>query len=365
MKRSRIIAALTALLMLPAVSLNAHADEHPFTYNKDAWAFANTFYMIGNFYRLTPDDHAIMEKTLSHTERRVFEECMAQKWQGCCYGFAVTALMAHEGMIDLQKYTPDAACLHDIDVSEEAVSLLDYYQQMQCMDETRNEIAWITYYETSEERLQKLLKLVKDDTPALLCYQGHFGATPNICGHAVVAYDYESGDYTWDEKHYDGMVKIYDNNFAYDNDRAYLYLDTQNGNWCIPEYKLYSEEDAQIGQVSADLEYLNNKGLIAGTNYQSDKPPMALLQSGKLNGKYSCTKSSFDEAWHDTQDDAEIKEFCYVFGSMVASDQDFIAPDAESGYCVTVQDEQELELTMFYPGLLLYTKGVGKATRFS
>ena len=162
MKRSRIIAALTALLMLPAVSLNAHADEHPFTYNKDAWAFANTFYMIGNFYRLTPDDHAIMEKTLSHTERRVFEECMAQKWQGCCYGFAVTALMAHEGMIDLQKYTPDAACLHDIDVSEEAVSLLDYYQQMQCMDETRNEIAWITYYETSEERLQKLLKLVKD-----------------------------------------------------------------------------------------------------------------------------------------------------------------------------------------------------------
>ncbi|MCR4643795.1 MAG: dockerin type I repeat-containing protein, partial [Oscillospiraceae bacterium] len=37
----------------------------------------------------------------------------------------------------------------------------------------------------------------------------------------------------------------------------------------------------------------------------------------------------------------------------------------ESGYCVTVQDEQELELTMFYPGLLLYTKGVGKATRFS
>ena len=365
MKLRKIIAALIALLMFPTACMHVHAEDRPFIFDRDTWAFGNTHFMLGNTYRLTPHDHAIMEKTLSHTERRVFDECMSERWQGSCYGFAVTSLLANAGIIDPELYEPNATGIRDVTLKEEAVSLIDYYQQMQCMDEIRNENAWNAYYKTSDERLETLLQLAKEDTPALVSYSGHFDRRKDIYAHAVVAYAFESGDYTWEEKHYDGRIKIYDSNVIVDDYNRYLYIDSQNGNWCIPSYDLYSEEGAQIDLFRADLEFLNNKGLIAGTNFKSDKPPMALLQSCKLNGKYSCTKTSFDEAWHDTQDDAEIKEFCYVFGSMVASDQDFIAPDAESGYCVTVQDEQEPEMTMFYPGKLLYTKGVGQEARFS
>lgn len=366
MKKNRIIAALSALIMLPMSGMTAHAESHPFVHGKDNWYFGNTPLLIGNFYRLTPHDRAIMEQTLSHTERRIFDECMAQKWQGCCYGFAVTSILCAAGIFDPKTYELDASDLYSLHITEDTISLLNYYQPMQCMDETRREIMWTQYYQTSDERLQELLTLAKDGKPALVCYQGHFRRMQDIFGHAVAAYGYETGDYTYYGKHYDAMVLLYDSNAPYDTENCNLYVNTQEGNWCIPTYELYSEEGAEIGMVSADLELLNNRGLIAGTEYKSDKPLLAMLSSAKMTGTYSCTKTSFDGSWHDTQEQADIKEFRYCSGSSTAaSDIDFIMPDADSGYHLHVEEEQPLDLTMCYDGMLLLAEGTAQDVRFS
>ncbi|MBR2085732.1 MAG: hypothetical protein IJ906_01100, partial [Oscillospiraceae bacterium] len=139
------------------------------------------------------------------------------------------------------------------------------------------------------------------------------------------------------------------------------------GNWCIPGYRLSSENDAQITFVTADVSLLNNCGLIGGARFRSDKPHFVFLKSMALNGDYTVSKTSFDEnGWKDTEVADDIKEFHNAFGeSLNFSDVNFLTPDLNSGYYLKAENEQPLDVSMQYDGILIMADGTAQAVHFS
>ena len=363
----KTIALLAVVLLISMQSIPCRAAQKPFQHGVDTWYFSNTPMMLGGYYRLTEEDTTVMERSYSHTEKRRFNDALHQKWQGCCYGMAVSVLLSYYGVFQPSDYWPNASCLHDVRITEPLISMINYYQHGQCSDALRQEKAWSLYYETSEDRLKMLLALVKAGKPALLGYVGHFMDSDTVSAHAVAAVGYEEGDWTWSEKSYNARILIYDSSSYLMEEKLCLYYQTESGNWCVPVYKLDSEDGDEIDFVTGDVELLNHHGLLQGTYYTSGKPHFAFLNTIMPKGDYTCTKTSYYSGnWVDTQDDADIKRFQYTYGnSLTFSNLDFIAPDLQSGYLFSVKKEQPLDVSMGYEGLLMMAEGTAQTIRFS
>lgn len=367
MKMRNLLALLTAVLLLPTQNIPVHAEQKEFQVGVDSWLMQNSPFSLGNYYRLTEHDESIMKSNFSNTEQKRFNDAMSQKWQGCCYGIAVTSLLCYYGVFQPSDYWETAEHLYDVEITEPLVSLINYYQQAQCADACRQARAWSLYHETSDERLAQIIASVKAGKPALVAYVGHFRDLPDMAGHAVAAFGYETGSWEWDEQKYNARILIYDPNTYLFEDSACLYIDTEHGNWRIPAYKLNSEDGDIIDFVSSDIELLNNCGLIHGTKYHSDKPRFAFFGTVLPKGVFSFKKTQFDgNTWTDTEENSDIRKFQYSFGkSMTLSDVDYIMPDQESGYYFTVEQEQPLDVNMSYDNLLMIAEGTGKTVRFS
>lgn len=367
MKCKKLIALITSLALLPISVIPAKAEDINYVYGEDNWYFSNSPLVLGNFYRLTEQDKTTMQKLLSPTEKRVFEEGLKQPWEGCCYGLAVTSILAANGLIDPGQYWDGAQNLHEVQLSEPVKSLINFYQVAQGIGPIRQERLWSFYHQSSNEILSELLSLAKEGKPSLLCFSGHFMDDEEIGGHAVTAYGYEECQFEWQDQIYDGRVLIYDSNFSIFHDENCLYYNSKNGNWCIPAYKLNTEDGDTLTFVTADIDLLNHHGLVGGTEYKSEKEPMISLSSTPINGEHTCTRTTYNgKNWVDTQDNSGIKEFAwYVGNSIYESDLDYIMPDDESGYLLHLQEEESLDVAMFYEGLLLRAEGTAQNVRFS
>ncbi|MCR5717459.1 MAG: dockerin type I repeat-containing protein [Oscillospiraceae bacterium] len=367
MKRKKLYAFLTALLMMQMSAVSVHAEQKPFIYGEDTWKLNNTSAVMGSHYSLTAHDRAVLEQNLSHTERYSFEDVAARNWLGSCYGIAVTSLLSYYGMIDPQQYSENAEHLYDLEATEEVLSLINYYHFTQLTDAVQQADAWSMYYETDDDRLERLMHLLSDGKPALLCFAGHFYDLDSIGGHAVVAYGCEKGAYAWDGHTYDTRILTYDSNLAVADENYCLYYDTEHRNWCIPGYLLNSEDGDIIESVCADTALLNHIGLVNPTSYHSDKPHFAFLDTLKTEGDCICGKTIFDgQQWQDQPLTADIRCFSYAFGdSLNFSEINYISPDTDSGYYYTAAQEQPLDVSMHYEGLLMMAEGTAKTIRFS
>ncbi|MBR2088658.1 MAG: hypothetical protein IJ906_16345, partial [Oscillospiraceae bacterium] len=156
MKLRSFLAVITAVLLLPMQGIPAVAEQRAFTHGVDTWCFGNNPSVLGETYQLTDADRAVMQNSLTHTERRRIEQILQSASVGYCYGLAVSSILAYNGILSPGEYADHAESLHDVQPSAKTNSMIAYYQQMQCTYAMRQEMIWSKYHETQEERLNKL-----------------------------------------------------------------------------------------------------------------------------------------------------------------------------------------------------------------
>ncbi len=356
MKRMSIISGLTSFLLLMNLVVPAHAEEGGFTVGRDNWCFGNRPALFPSEYTLPSEYEEILQSQLSNTEKKCVYELMQRPWGGACYGIALTNVLSYYNVIQPEMLDDNAASLYEVQPDERIASMIHYYFLMQSTTSKRQASAAFMYQKTEAERLQYLIDCVSSGEPALVCYMGDFFQAGVNSGHAVVAYGVEYGDFTYDDRQYDGRILIIDSNIVDFADDACIYFDSSDLSWHLPLYDLHSEHGDHLTQVISDVALLNDNGLIDGTDYRNDEEYFAILSTRELQSDYTVQKVlREDDAWVPQEDQTDVmKEFTSIFGtSLNTSENCFVMPDAESGYALCLEEPQTLDASMHYEDSLL------------
>ena len=215
-----------------------------------------------------------------------------------------------------------------------------------------------------------LLEKLKSGKPVLVILS--YGEVPEgQNSHAVVAYGVE--DCTWDRgfMHFDKRILTYDPNFprktairgAYteewmDNE-ATLYLNSETGDWRLGWFGTsyggtqYRDNYFERGYLSGfidDINLLNHNGVLEGTEpYASDKPFLGVMTSNWVGQPHKLQKISQNDGTIEILGNADYMETPAVYSdNNPNSALNYLTEDTDSGYCMTLDEPQELETVMFY-----------------
>ncbi len=344
-----------------------------FLMGRNNWLFRNSSQVFGNTYEFTEADLARLEETLSNVERYQAGELMDNAFLGSCYGMAVLSALSCYDLIDYKLYRENAHSLFELgDLTTEMASLINYYSMLQYTEEIWQYMAHNMTDKTEAERLQELIANVESGKPTVFCYYGDFNAEGNRSGHAVVAYDIEYGDFPlyvgkYDEDglyytpttpthHMNGRIRIYDNaSQQIANTVTYLYFNTDTNEWYYKGND--SEKNANICMMLPDIDLLNANGILEGTApYTIETDPLALFFTKALDAEHTMEKIRYDAgSWEITESaDAEIQAFpLFLTSGETGKSQNFTMTDIDSGYALTLDAAQELDLEMQYQDILL------------
>ncbi len=409
MKLTKITAGLMALTLLTS-GITASADDSygKFVFGEDNFRFTNNAYAFGETYYLTDADGAALQENLSNTElRRV--ECFLENfdtWGGSCYGMSAVSLLACYDLIDYGQYRTwdlltkegPAVSLYDLTLdggmekytkpTEETVSLINYYMLTQFTDAVRQHDA-SQQFMTEWERIEYLIDITSDGSPAMIGFFGYFNGGTRRGGHAINAVgNTEYGDFTvseWvadpetgeayqREIKFDARIQIHDCNISdmlsnvYDTegnliateqikvDDQWIYLDTEKQSWYMPYYRIGSENGGSL-IAQGDPALVNATGFLEGTEeYVREEDFIAILSCDSFNGEHSVTQIDYaDGAWSDAQEiTAEIVDGASYLGmSITDSAWQYTLSDAESGYVLRTDANEDLDLAMDYENCLL------------
>ncbi len=281
--------------------------EYRYESSVNNWSFLNTdeyfrsdenHFMLDSYreHLMKGADDTISLSKFSNTEKKRIEKMLDSKWNGSCWGMAVTSILSCYEQFDFSAFDSLADNLYALENSEEIESLLNYYWALQFTNEFRTRIE---AYKKQKDvaKVEDLLTQIADEKPTLLAYSFPKGS------HAVVAYGYtvsENGGYTFEidgENYtYDIRINLYDNITDYSegiNPDTCMYVNTgQKGyyQWYIPAYgaihnsKLEKNNTASISYVCSDVEILNYRGYLNGTDTSAELPYTASLETSAING---------------------------------------------------------------------------------
>ncbi len=410
MKMTKITASLMALTLLTS-GITASADDSygKFVFGEDNFQFTNNAYAFGETYYMTDADAAALKENLSNTEmRRV--ECFLENfstWGGSCYGMSAVSLLACYDLVDYGQYRTwdlitkqgPAVSLYDLTLegamekysmpTDETLSLINYYMMTQFTDAIRQHDA-AQQFMTEWERVEHLIEITSDGSPALLCFFGYWYGGDKRGGHAINAVgNTEYGDYTvsrWmqDEEtgeavvvdlHFDARIQIHDCNISSDGlrhiydsegnliateeikaDDQWIYLDTEKQSWYMPYYQISSEEGGSLLAV-ADPAIVNANGFLEGTEeYVREEDFIAILSCDGFDSEHNVTQIDYaDGEWADAQEiTAEMVDGAsYLGASITDSAWQYTLSDGESGYVLRTDENEVLDLAMDYENCLL------------
>lgn len=344
-----------------------------FVDGKDNWSIGNFSKNFGDTYYMNQKYYNALMNGLSNTERAVIDYYLDYyDWGGSCYGLAATSILGYHDILDPQAYQANAGSLYEIPAppSNEVKSLINYYWALQYTDPIQQKID-NTFYLDEEKKLHTLIECVEDRSPTLLGYHGYFpsGNLRFWSGHAVVAYDVEYGDYTWNGKKYDGKIWIYDNNAVDYNDEFCLYFSTTDWTWCIPYYQLDSTEESVLGLITDDLDYINYHGYLNGTSNVAVGDYIATFHSAALADGYQLTKAvKKNDLWvAGSANDDSIKRIASLTDVTVNEDVlTYAMKDATSSYILKTKSPESIDMYLKYENALLTAKaGNASAVTFS
>ena len=333
--------------------------EKKFVEGGDNWSFSNSRTNFGANYFLKDSDYKTLMNGLNNTEKEIIYDAVRNKtWDGSCYGMAVTSILASNGILKPENYENGANFIHDIPAppSDAVKSLINYYFMLQQTD-LISSLTKQAQYETEEEKLQKLVSCLEDESPTLLSFFGNFyGSKRNQGGHAVVAYGVDYGTYSYNGKAYNGKILIYDN-IKVDYDASYcLYFNSHDWKWTIPYYQLDSETGAVLGMITDDISVLNYHGLLSGSTPANTGAFIAQLNSGTLNDNYALHKVSYASGkWMSSaSSEDDIRPFSSLGEDSKNGDMLFALKDTKSGYMMQRTDKAgTMNLSMHYENTLM------------
>ena len=334
--------------------------ENKFVEGGDNWSFSNSRSNFGNTYFIQDSYYKKLVNGLNNIEKeKIYQAVRNTKWNGSCYGMAVTSILASNAVVHPADYQKNANFLHDISAppSDEVKSLINYYFMLQFTDNIQNQTRQ-SAYESEETKLKKLISCLEDDSPALLTYFGYFnGSKFSYGGHAVVAYDIEYGTYSKDGKAYNGKILTYDNNNIDYGEDSCLYFNTSDWSWAIPYYQLDSAKGSTLGFISDDKNQLNAHGYLNSEAYQNSVSDdyIAMLDADTISGDYAIHKVTYSNGtWMNapTAED-DIKLFSSLSDTQESNNLCFALKDAESGYVMEMNTSDSMDLSMNYENTLL------------
>ena len=230
----------------------------------DVWKFDNVGRNFAYSYYLTDRDR---DALLSQTESKDLP--FAKKWNGSCFGMALTVVLAKNGLLDIPALLPDADAPGDASPDEAVQSLINYYHAVQYT--RRYQLQDI--FDTSSHKFYRMIQLAENvkngASPFIITYK-----TENF-SHAVVGYGIEYGNWTFCDKDYGGRILIWDPNYSVTPlETCHLYFDTETYEYCIPQYDLYISD---LNDALGIMKVINDCSVL---NYY----PYPAFPEGDLNG---------------------------------------------------------------------------------
>ena len=381
--------------ILSLISLNLHSfvvsaeSSGTFEWGRDNWSFRNGSVYFKDRYKdnLLPEHQVLLKQNLSHVDYRIVERILDDAWQGGCYGFAASSMLAcydifnpyewidpvYESSGSAHQVTGDLFSLNylasghlsDMEGTIFDASVLTYYQMLQATRPIREQS--VTQQSlTNTERLQTLLELVTAHRPVLICYDGYFYGKDYVSAHGVLAYAKEEGDWEFDGQHYNVRILTYDSNNAdpsmhpggqanwqYCCDMQDIYCNTETMDWRIPYYQL-TQDKAVLCVMVSDPALVNYGGIFSGT----DTPLFThtdVLTANLLFSNADVHRVLWDgQDWTPIAGESEITHPPMFYPDCDALvEENFICPGDSTGYQLELEQPQDLYACIYYHDSML------------
>ena len=187
-----------------AQSLDYDRDTYDFE-NSDVEFFGVIDALFGNMsYELTGDYREILIEDADNTVVELWDEIMARKWEGSCFGMAAVLALVRAGELDVEFFQSDAENLHDLDnpnSNATVFNLVNFYHLMQYIVPQDFD----TRVETNNNKA--IIDALKESAyPVLVGFENRNNAGTRINGHAVIAYGFTETSTNY-------VVQIWDPNY--------------------------------------------------------------------------------------------------------------------------------------------------------
>lgn len=336
-----------------------------FTWNRDNWNFnnSNNYFPSGRYANQINSTYLNkLKQNLTNTEyRAVFNTVsgwLYDTWGGSCYGMASTSFLGMNNLLAYSEYKGGAENLYQLDspVNDKNISsLVTYYQMLQVKDAIQRQYRTVPY-KTNKDNINRIISLLDENPLVLVGFE-----KKRWGGHAILAYGYEYGDYTWNGVSYDGCIKICDPNSSKQYQEEFnIYFNTATYDWTIPVYcsgsngPITSRAGAVFNYIGADVNEINDGGYIGKSrgkdsalgyvaridiNTDAEAEDYSVVKVEKSNGEYVEKDDGLDD----------IKErYSYILAGESEGTAGFDLFDSDSAYKVTQNGEKEMALSINY-----------------
>ena len=337
------------------------AKQRSFLWNQDNWNFNNSSYQgyfsSGKYIDQINSTYLNkLKNNLTNSEyKAVFDNRLGRlhdRFGGSCYGMSSTSLLAMENYLPYSDYGSGATNLYQLRyplASESVSSLITYYQMLQVKSVIQQQYRTVPD-KSNKENIQKIITLLDENSTVLIGFK-----KDGWGGHAVLAYGYEYGSYTWNGISYQGCIKICDPNSSKEyNGKCNIYFNTNSYNWTIPYYSsapITSVSGAKFNYVGADVNEINYGGYLSGTSKVNALDYVARIDAAAVSENRTVTKVSEVDGNYFPQNNAPgdiVEDYSYVLGGETAGTIGYNLYDAGAEYKLSQNNAEKLQLSIDY-----------------
>ncbi len=333
-----------------------------FTWNRDNWNFNNNYSYFARTRYFDQINNTYLNKLKQNLTNSEYQSIFDMKegwiwdiWKGSCYGMSSTCLLSMSGLLPYSDYKSGAEALYQLGVplrDSNVNSLITYYQMFQVKNVIQQQY-WTVPYKPHEENIKKIISLLDANPVVLVGFKKQGWG-----GHAILAYGYEYGNYTWNNASYDGCIKICDPNSSKTyRDDFNIYFNTATYDWIIPIYSdapITSQAGAVFNYVGANVKEINAGGYLENGQTKESSPGYAAridINTDSDSQDYSVAKVEKSDGKYvekDTDSDDIKESYSYILSGESKGTPGYDLFDAKSAYKVTQKDSKEMSLSINY-----------------
>jgi|GEM_PF-6914087 len=336
-----------------------------FIWGTDNWNFNNAAptYFPHTKFKDQINDHYMnaLKQNLTNTEYyAIFEGpyCwLNNQWGGSCYGMSSLTLLAKHGYLPYGNYQASATKLNDFAApvdNKEISSLITYYQMLQIKDVIQQQYRTVPH-RSHETNIKDIISTLDQYTKCIICFEKDgWGA------HAILAYDYEYGSWTFNGVTYDGCIVVCDPNSSISyNKEANIYFNSKTYNWAIPFYNyasISSAKGARFMYVGANIDEINQGGYLSGSAHSTVNNYVARIDAAAISEDRTVSKVVGTNGHYMAQASAPgeiVEDYSYIVGSESKGTAGYNIYDANAAYKVKQDTPVELSLSMDYDNCYL------------
>jgi len=335
-----------------------------FEWGKDNWNYENSsYYFPGETYREQINSTYLnkLKSNLTNSEYQAvfigdwfYSSWLDDIWGGSCYGMSSTTLLAKNGLLPYSSYKSGAAKLNELSSPKNNTnvsSLVTYYQMLQIKDVIQNQYRTVPY-KSNETNIKKLIGLLDSNSTVVVGFQ-----KSGWGGHAILAYGYEYGSYSFNGVTYQGCIKICDPNFSMAYDKtANIYFNTSTYNWAIPAYSyagISSVKGAAFNYIGADVNEINKGGYLSGTSSNNTAIDnfVARIDAKEISNNRSVSKVEYSNGNYMNRSSGPseiIEDYSYILSGESEGTIGYNLFDPDSAYRVSQDNSERIDLKMDY-----------------